>query len=95
MMVTFLASIAPLQTGITIGQDGMRIKLDIPETEMGNAVELLAMRGIVVRVTIEPENQAVTGNAKDGNKLAARPKRKSRWTPAEIAGDDGDTGEGR
>lgn len=33
----------------------MRIQLDVPETEMGHAVELLAMRGMVLRVTVEAE----------------------------------------
>jgi len=43
---TFLASIAPLQTAITIASDGgMRINIDIAESEMGAALELLTMRG--------------------------------------------------
>jgi len=52
--ITFLASIPPLQSAIQVhgGGDGMRIKLEIPETEMGNAVELLTMRGVVLRVTV-------------------------------------------
>ena len=49
----FVASIAPIQTGITTGSDGMRIKLDIPETEMGEGAKLLAMRGKRLNVTIE------------------------------------------
>lgn len=54
--VTFLASIAALQSGIQISGDGngMRVKIDVPETEMGNALELLAWREKVLRVTIEP-----------------------------------------
>lgn len=53
--VQFLASFPPIQSAIKIGQDGMRIQLDIPETEMENAVALLAFRDCVIRVTIEPE----------------------------------------
>lgn len=91
-MVTFLASFPPIQSAIKIGQDGMRIQLDVPETEMGNAVELLAMRGIIVRVTIEPEVACKT----EGNSGVERRRvRKSKWTPAKIAGNDGDTGDCR
>ena len=52
---TFLATIPPLQSAIQVhgGQDGMRVKLEIPESEMANAVGLLAMRGVVLRVTVE------------------------------------------
>lgn len=53
MSVTFLASFPPIQSAIKAGQDGMRIQLDIPESEMANAVELLAMRNAVLRVTVE------------------------------------------
>lgn len=53
MTITFLASFPPIQSAIKVGQDGMRIQLDIPETEMANAVELLAMRNVVLKVTVE------------------------------------------
>lgn len=53
--VSFLASFPPIQSAIKIGGDGMRIQLDIPETEVPNAVDLLAMRGKVLRVTVEVE----------------------------------------
>ena len=51
--ITFLASFPPIQSAIKAGSDGMRIQLDIPESEMANAVELLAMRNVVLRVTVE------------------------------------------
>lgn len=56
--VTFLASFPPIQSAIKRGQDGMRIQLDIPESEMGNAVQLIAMMNTVLRVTVEvaPQN---------------------------------------
>ena len=54
-MTTFLATFPDIQSAIKIGRDGMRIQLDVPESEMGSAVELLAWRGVVLRVTIEPE----------------------------------------
>lgn len=50
----FLASIAPLQSAITIASDGgARVKLDLPETELSNIKRLLDLRGKVLRVTIQ------------------------------------------
>lgn len=51
--VTFLASFPPIQSAIKRGQDGMRIQLDIPESEMGNAVQLIALMNTVLRITVE------------------------------------------
>ena len=56
-MITFLASLPPIMSSIKVGDDGMRIQLDIPESEMGNAVRLLTMRHMVLRVSIEPHEQ--------------------------------------
>jgi len=54
--IVLLASLAPLQSCITISSDGgARIKLDIPESEMDAVMRLAALRGVVFRVTIEPE----------------------------------------
>lgn len=51
--ITFLASIAALQSAIQIASDGgARVKLDIPESEMDALVKLLAMRERTLRVTI-------------------------------------------
>lgn len=38
---------------VTGNGDGMRIQIDIPETEMGNAARLLLMREQAFKVTIE------------------------------------------
>jgi len=53
--IVFLASFPPIQSAIKIygSNDGMRIQLDIPESEMGQAVQLLALRDKVLKVTIE------------------------------------------
>lgn len=56
----FLASFPHIQSAIKIygSGDGMRIQFDIPESEMGNAVDLLTMRQAVLRITVEiAENQ--------------------------------------
>lgn len=54
-VIKFKASFPSIQSAIRVGQDGMRIQLDIPETELVNAIELLACRGVVLNVTIEAE----------------------------------------
>lgn len=52
--LTFLASIAPLQSAFMIASDGgARIKLDIPESEMPAIVRLLLLRGQTLRITVE------------------------------------------
>jgi len=55
--VTFLAAFPSIQSAIKItgAGDGMRIQLDIPESRMGNAIELLAWRQRVLKVTVEVE----------------------------------------
>ena len=55
--LTVLASIAPLQSAITVASDGgMRIKIDVPESEMDIVTRLLALRGCTLRITIEPDD---------------------------------------
>lgn len=57
--LTFLASIAPLQSAITIASDGgARVKIDLPESEMPAIVRLMLFRGMVLKVTIEAERPA-------------------------------------
>ncbi len=52
--VTFLASIAPLQSAITVASDGgVRVKIDIPESHMEAAVRLMGMRQKTLRITVE------------------------------------------
>ena len=52
--MTFLASIAPLQSAITIASDGgARVKIDIPESEMPAIVRLMLYRGQRLRITLE------------------------------------------
>lgn len=55
--ITFLAYIPALQSAIQIhgGGDGMRLRLDVPEVEVPNALPLVAMRECVLRVTVERE----------------------------------------
>lgn len=54
--MTFLASIAPLQSAISIASDGgARVKIDIPDSEMDALVRLLAWRERALRITVELE----------------------------------------
>jgi hypothetical protein len=56
---TFIASFPPIMSAIKIygTNDGMRIQLDVPESEMAEAVKLLAWRMRALRVIIEPTNE--------------------------------------
>ena len=51
--VTFLASFPAIQSAIRVGDDGMRIQLQIPESEMDKALWLIAMREKRLKVTVE------------------------------------------
>lgn len=85
--LTFLASIAPLQSAITIASDGgARVKIDIPEEEMPAIVRLMLMRGRVLRVTITPEPL----KNKIKQHATKRHNQQSQWTPREESGDDDD-----
>ena len=56
--LTFLASIAPLQSAITIASDGgARVKLDIPESELGKIAKVMGLRGKVLRVSVQVVKQ--------------------------------------
>jgi len=65
---SFLASFPAIQSAIKIYGDrqGMRLQLDVPESEMGEAVKLLMWREQVLRVTVEPE---ANGQQRDGRKI--------------------------
>ena len=53
---TFRAIIPNLQSAIQVaGDGGWRVKLDIAASEEANALELLTLRGQVLRVTVEVE----------------------------------------
>ena len=62
---SFLGTIAPLQTAITISSDGgWRVKIDIPGNQEGAALELLTLRGKVLRITVEEDIKRI-GNERD------------------------------
>lgn len=77
--LTFTASIAPLQSAITIASDGgARVKIDIPEEEMPAIVRLMLMRGRLLKITIEVQPSSTNGST-EVNRRAAR-------GPLDVAG---------
>lgn len=64
--LTFIASIAPLQSAITIASDGgARVKIDIPESEMGKIHKLMGLRGQVLKVSVQIVKQKAQTRASD------------------------------
>ena len=63
--VTFLASLAPIQSAIKVGDDGLRFVCDVPESELANALALVAMRGRVLKVTVEVAEREATWGGTD------------------------------
>ena len=65
---SFRASFPGIQSAIKIHGDGngMRVQLDIPESEMAEAIQLLAWRQRVLRVTVGPDGGDV---GRKGKKL--------------------------
>ncbi|MDP6769071.1 MAG: hypothetical protein QF704_00060 [Anaerolineales bacterium] len=51
--VSFRAAFPAIQSAIKVGSDGMRLTLDVPESDLEDAVALLALRDQVLRVTVE------------------------------------------
>jgi hypothetical protein len=53
MVIEFLASLPDIQSAISVGGDGARIKLDIPESELSNVIKLVMLKGVCFKVRIE------------------------------------------
>ncbi len=54
MKIEFIASLPDIQSAISIGGDGAtRVKLDIPESELAQAVKLVMLKGKAFNVKIE------------------------------------------
>jgi len=58
MKIEFIASLPDIQSAISIGGDGAtRVKLDIPESELSEAVKLVMLKGQAFKVKIETMKQ--------------------------------------
>jgi hypothetical protein len=88
LATTFLASFPAIQSAIKISGsgDGIRVQLDIPESEVPNALPLLGWREMALRVTVEPLK-----NNREQHAIRTGEKRKSEWAAAEEPGADGDS----
>lgn len=75
--ITFKASFPVIQSAIKVTGDGggMRIQLDIPESEMLEAVKLLGLRQIGLCVTVEADQQGVIGGGTRTVKRTAAKRR--------------------
>lgn len=49
----FMASLPNIQSALRVGGDGMRAQLEIPESELHEALKLAAMKNRLLRVTVE------------------------------------------
>lgn len=54
--ITFRANIAPIMSGIRTGNDGMRLTLDIPESDVEDAVPLIALRNMPLKITVQVDD---------------------------------------
>ena len=62
MKIEFMASLPDIQSAISIGGDGAtRVKLDIPESELAEAVKLVMLKGQAFKVKIETVEQDTFG----------------------------------
>jgi len=80
---TFRATIPGIQSALKIsGDGGARLQLDIPESDLLDALPLLAWRDKVLLVTVAPDKQVQAGG--QTRDVSAGPKRQSGWqTPQE------------
>lgn len=57
--IEFRACIAPIMSGIRTGGDGLRLTLDIPESDVKDAVALIALRNVPLMVSIKVDTSPV------------------------------------
>jgi len=68
MKIQFIASLPDIQSAINIGGDGAtRIKLDIPESELAEAIKLVLLKGQAFKVIIETLKENKFSEILDGN----------------------------
>jgi hypothetical protein len=73
--ITFDATVYKVQTLV---DQGLRVALDLPETAIVAAAQLMALKreGAILHVTITPEQQVISGNNETGT-ISTRTIRKS------------------
>lgn len=71
MKAAFRASIPPIQSAIKIGQDGLRLTLEVPESDMAAAPLLIGMRNKVLYCQIATKQHELS------DEPPPKPKRKN------------------
>lgn len=89
-IIEFVANVQKVQTLSDNQGGGLRVTLDLPETEIIAMVELAECQrfGVVLQVickTGKIQNYGI----KQTNRVEARTKRKSTWKTEEATGNDG------
>ena len=81
--ITFQAAFPPIQSAIRItgNGDGMRVQLDIPESEMGNAVRLVLLRECPLEVTIRSLPKDTSTNVRRAISRRAAKRRERQGDP--------------
>ena len=59
MRISFTATVPDIMSAINIsGQGAIRLKLDIPESEIAEAVKLILLKNTAFRVTVDADETA-------------------------------------
>ena len=59
MLIKFMASLPNIQSALSIGGDGARLKLDVPETDLAQVLKLVLLKGVAFKVTVETEDETI------------------------------------
>lgn len=76
----FLASFPAIQSAIKISGngDGMRLQIDVPESEMAEAVKVLAWRECAIKITISPVEKNTRNDKREAAEIINRASKPSR-----------------
>ena len=55
--IRFIASLPDIQSAISVGGDGARVKLDIPDSDLAQVLRLVLLKGQAFTVTVEAGEQ--------------------------------------
>ena len=56
MKINFNASLPDIQSALSVGGTGARLKLDVPETDLAEIIKMVMVKGKLLRVTVEVED---------------------------------------
>jgi hypothetical protein len=84
--ITFRASIPQIMSAIRTGGDGMRVTFDVPETDMPQALHLVAMRSMVLTVTVKAGDEIEAKAKKERKEAKAKGRYGAFWQSLFRAG---------